>query len=219
MSSLIPGAEHATSTRAQPFEPSSTGGGAVAVGMDDQLGAAAKRVVGDGVHVADDHVGLHPGRKQRVCASVHADDHRLEVAHVRPDDREIALVAGATGDDQRVALPEPRLERREIDALGQQAPLLAQVAERVLGEPLERLGHPALLLRQRPRELVRVERAPVGQAGAVAEDARTADADVVAVAELVEERRARSVDQPHAAAHEQQRPRIREAAGLRAATR
>ena len=57
----------------------------------DDLGAAAQRLVGDGVHVADDHVRSHAGVKQGVRAAVDAHDDRLEVAHVRPDDRQVAL--------------------------------------------------------------------------------------------------------------------------------
>ena len=64
---------------------------------------------------------LHPARQQRVGPAVDADEHRLEVAHVRPDDREVALVAGPARDDERVPLAEARLERRELDALGRAA--------------------------------------------------------------------------------------------------
>jgi hypothetical protein len=44
----------------EAVEPRGSRRGAVAVGVDDQLGAAAKRAVGDRIHVADDHVRLHP---------------------------------------------------------------------------------------------------------------------------------------------------------------
>jgi hypothetical protein len=114
-----------------------------------------------------------------------------------------------------VAVAEARPERREVDPLGEQAALLAQVAHRVVGERLERLGHPPLLLGQGPLELGRVQQAPAGEARAVAEDARAAHGQELAVADFVEQRRPRRVDQPHAAADEEQRPRIREASGLR----
>ena len=106
-------------------------------------------------------------------------------------------------------------ERWKVDALRQQAPLVAQVAERVLGEDLERPGHARALLRERRLELTRLERPARREAGAVAEDARAAHGDVLAVSDLVEERCAGGVDQPHASADEQQRPRVREAAALR----
>ena len=183
--------------------------------MDDQLRAAPEGAVRDRVHVADDHVGLHPRLDQRIGPAVDADQDRPEVAHVRPDDPEVALVAGAARDHERLALAEARLQRRELDALGEQAPFLAQVLQRVLGEDLQGIGNPRLLLGERRREPVRLERSAVGEARPVAEEARAADGHGVSVAELVEERRAGRVDQADAAAHEQERARVREAAGLR----
>ena len=93
------------------------------------------------------------------------------------DDRKVALVARSARDDERVPLAEACLEGRELDAFGEQASLVAQVAQGVLGKAFERLRHPALLLVERLRELLGLERPAVGQAGAVAEDARAADAD------------------------------------------
>src|SRR6185503_2237211 len=117
-------------------------------------------------------------------------------------------------DDQRVPVAEAGVERRELDALGEQPPLVEQVPERVLCEAFERLGHPAPLLGERPGKLFGLECPAVRQAAAVAEDARAANADILPVAELVEQRRAGRVDQPHTAPHEQERARVREAAGL-----
>jgi hypothetical protein len=198
----------------EALKPSRARGLAVAVGVDEELGATAKRPVGDGVHVADDHVRPHARVEQCVRAPVDADDDRFEVTDVRPDDRQVALVTGATGDDQRVALPEARLQRREGDPLGQEPSLLAQIAEGVLGELLQRLGHPRPLLGQRDLELVRLKRAPRHQTRPVLEDARPADGYVIAVGKLVEELCLRGIDQPHPASHEQQRSRIREATSL-----
>src|SRR5690348_10481055 len=67
----------------------------------------------------------------------------------------------------------------------------------------------------RSRELGLAQRAPGREARAVAEEARAADGDPLAVRDVVEERGPGRVDQPHAAADEQQRPRVRVAAGLR----
>ena len=183
--------------------------------MDQELRPRLQSPVGDGVHVADDHVRLVPRLEQRVCATVDADENRLEVADVRLDDPQIALVTGAARDDERVAVTKPRLDHREVDPLGEDPPLLAEVAHGVLGEGLERFRHPSTLLGQRGREVLRLQDLPRGHAIAVPEDARAADRDELAVGDLVEELRARRIDQANASANEQQRARVREPARLR----
>ena len=132
---------------------------AVAIAVDEKLRAAAQRLVGHGVHVTDDHVRLVAGLEQRVGAAVDADQDRLEVADVRPDHAQVALVAGPTRDDQRMPVAEARLQRRELDPLGEQLPFLAQVAHRVLGERLERFGDTTSLFGERPFELRLLEHA------------------------------------------------------------
>ena len=122
MSSLIPGAETDEYRSSSRSRRGGAGRGAVPVRVDDQLGPAAQGAVGDRVHVADDHVRLHPRGQQRVRPAVDADEHRLEVAHVGPNDRQVALVARTAGDDERVLVAEARLERREFDALGESRP-------------------------------------------------------------------------------------------------
>ena len=62
------------------------------------------------------------------------------------------------------------------------------------------------------------QHAPARDALAVAVEAAAAHGQQVAVVTVVEEVGAGRVDQPHAALHEQQRPRVREAPGLRRAT-
>ena len=47
------------------------------------------------------------------------------------------------------------MQRREVDAAGEDGALVAQVAHRVLGEVLERLRHASALLGERARQLVR----------------------------------------------------------------
>src|SRR5205085_7904333 len=133
----------------------------------------------------------------------------------RPDHAQIALVTGAARDDERVPLAEARLERGELDALREQLALLAQVAHRVLGERLERLGYAPALLAQQPLELALVEHAPGRETGAVAVDAGTAHGHELALVEVVEQLGAGHVDQPYARAHERQRSGIGEAARLR----
>ena len=188
---------------------------ALAIGVDEDLGAAAERRVRDRVHVADDHVRLPALLHQRLGAAVHRDQHGPEVAHVRAHDPEVALVARAARDDERVAVAEAGAELREVDPLGQQPPFLAEVPQRVVGEVLQRLGDAALLLGERIGQLVLAERAAGREAGAVPEQARSPHGQLLAVRELVEELRAGDVDQAHAAADEEQRPRVRVAARLR----
>ena len=183
--------------------------------MDDELRAAPQRPVRDRVHVADDHLRLHPGGQQRVRPAVDADDHRLEVAHVRTHDHQVALVPRTAGDHEGMPLAKPRLHWGEVEALGKQATLLPQVLQGVLGEDLERLGHPAPLIGERLRQLFRLERAAPRHAGAVAEEACAADAQQLAVRDRVEERCAGSVDQPDSATDEGEGARVRETAALR----
>ena len=199
---------------AELVEPLCPGRAAVRVRLDEQLGPAAKRVLGDRVHVADDHVRAVPGLAKRVGPAVDADEDGVEPTDVRADDAEVTLVAGATRHDQGVAIPEPRPERREIDAFREDPPLLAEVEERVLEERLQRLRHAAPLLGERELELVHLDRPPGRDPLPVAEERRAADRDEVAFRQLLEQRRPRHLDQPHTASHEEQRSGIREAAGL-----
>ncbi len=160
--------------------------------MDQELRPRPQSPVGDRVHVADDHIGLVARLEERVGATVDADENRLEVADVRLDDPQIALVTGAARDDERVAVAKPRLDRREVDPLGEDPPLLAEIAHRVLGKRLERFGHAPALLGERVGELLRLEDLPRGHAIAVPEDACAADGHELAVGDRVEELRARA---------------------------
>ena len=125
------------------------------------------------------------------------------------------LWPGAARDDERLPVAEPRLERRELDALGEEASLVAEVAHRVVRELLEGLGHAAALLGERPRELFGAERPSGGELRPVREEQRPAHGEPVAVAHLVEQVGARRVDQADAATNERERPGIRKAPGLR----
>ena len=122
---------------------------------------------------------------------------------------------GASGDDQRVPVAEARLERRKVDSLGEQLPLVAEVAERVVGELLQRLRHSSLLVAERACELVLLERSAGGDTGPVPEEAGAANREALAVRELLEQIGVLDVDQADAAAHELQRAGVRVAAGLR----
>ena len=69
------------------------------------------------VEVADDDVGLEPDLEQRVGAAVDADQHRLVLADVRPQRREVAAVVVAAHDDQRVPALELGAQRRQLERL------------------------------------------------------------------------------------------------------
>ena len=69
------------------------------VGADDDLGAAAQRLVGDRVQVADDEVGVVAGLDQRLGAAVDADQHRPELLDVVPQRDQVVPVVVAAGDD------------------------------------------------------------------------------------------------------------------------
>ena len=120
--------------------------------------------------------------EQRVGAAVDRDQHRLEVADVRTNHAQVALHSRAARDDERVPVAEARRERREVDALGEQASLVAQVAHRVLGECFERFGHAALLRDQHAVELAGLEDAARREARAVAKDAAASNRELLAVA-------------------------------------
>ena len=125
----------------------------------EELLDSGARVVGDGIHIADDHVRLEAVLEERVSASVDRDEQRFEVADERPDDPQVALVPGTASDDERMAVAEARAQDGEIDPLREEPPFLAKVSHRVLGELLERLGDAAALLGKRAREVVRAEHA------------------------------------------------------------
>jgi hypothetical protein len=181
--------------------------------MDDELSAALEGAVGDRVHVAHDHVRLVAGLDERVGAAVDAHEDGPEVADVRLDDPQVALHPRAAGDDERVPVAEAGLHLREPHALGEKLRLVAKVAQRVLGEALERLGDSAALLRELRFELALRQCAADREPGAVAEETRTADDQRLAVTYLLEKvRLAVYVDEPHAAADKLQRAGVRESA-------
>ena len=110
---------------------------------------------------------------------------------------------------------EARLERRKLDPFGQELSLFAQVAHRVVGERLERLGDAAALLGQRPFKLSGIEDAARSETGAVPVEAGTAHGEHLALVHRLEEIGAGSVDQAHTSADECERAGVRKAAGLR----
>ena len=199
MSSLIPGADDGLERRAPALETVGAGRPPVRVRVHEQLGAGTERRVGDGVEVADDHVRLHAHLEERVGAAVDGEEHRLEVADVGPHDPEVALVARPARHDDRVPVAEPRLQRRELDPVREQLPLVAQVAERVVGERLERLGDPALLVGERDGERRLGELDPFREPGPVAPQLAAAHGQRLALGDLLEQVGPRGVDEADAA--------------------
>src|SRR6185312_10802367 len=117
-----------------PVQP---GGAAVRVGVHDDLRAAAQHIVGDRVHVADDHVGCVAGLDQRVGAAVHADQHRLELPDVRPQHVEVVLVVVPANHDQHVPPAYLGGDIGYADAVQQQVALVLEVVHGVGRERLE----------------------------------------------------------------------------------
>ncbi len=152
------------------------------------------------------------GVEQRVGASVDGDEHGLELADVVAHDPQVSLVARPARNDERMPVPEARAQLRERDPLGEQPPFLPQVAHRVVHERPQSLRHAALLLVQLAFELLLRQPAPDRQTGGIPKDDRSAHGDHVAVADLLEQRRAGGVDERHSAPDELERPRVREAA-------
>ena len=111
--------------------PARARGAAVAVGVHDDLGAAAQRVVGHRVHVADDEVGLVPGLDERVGAAVDADEDRLVLADVVAQGLQVLLVVVAAHDDEGVPAVEVGADVGHADAVEEQLALLAQVVHGV----------------------------------------------------------------------------------------
>jgi hypothetical protein len=106
-------------------------------------------------------------------------------------------------------VPEAGAERRQHEPRREALRLVAQVEQCVLGERLERLREPALLLGQRRLERRRVELRARREERAVAPDLAARDPHDLPVGEIVEERRPGRVDQAHARADELERPRVR----------
>ena len=100
------GGGHERVLEAQLEQALATGRAAVGIGVDDQLGAAAQRLVAGRVHVAEDHVGLQPRLEHPVGAAVDGDDQRPHVADVGAQRLQVAAVAVAADDDQYVAVAE-----------------------------------------------------------------------------------------------------------------
>ena len=199
----------------QGFEALPPRGCAVLIGVHDQLRPAGQDPIRGGVHVADHEVGRQPGLEQRVPASVHADQHRAEVADVRPQGSQVVPVVGAAHDDQGMAIAEVRAQLGDLQAPREDVPLVADVLERVLGEVMDRLADAVLLLAGDVAQLGDTQHPSLDQDAVGPDHGAAADRHRVAVGELLEQRRVHRVDERDARAGQDQRPRVRIAAAGR----
>ncbi len=123
---------------AELLHPLQPGRAAVAVGVDHDLGAAAQRLVGHRVHVADDQVraggrppaARRPRRRPPISTGRYSRMYGRSVGQV-------VLVVVAADDDQHVPAVEPGRDVGDADAVEQQLALAAQELHRVRRERLE----------------------------------------------------------------------------------
>ena len=124
-------------------DPRHAGGAPVGIGVHDQLGAGLQGLVGDRVHVADDHVRPVADVHQRVRAGVDRQQHRPVLADIGPQRPQVLAVAEAADDDEHVpAVHVGRQRRHVVDAVGEQAVLSAQELQGVGGERVDLARHP-----------------------------------------------------------------------------
>ncbi len=198
---------------AQLEQALAAGSAPVGIRVDDQLGAGMERPVRGRIHVAEHHIRLEAFLPDGVGAAVHADQHRADVVDVGAQGPQVLAVCRPADDDQHVAVAELSPGRRQGQVADQELALLADVGDRVLRELRKRLVDPGPLLVEALLEDVERQLRPRGDHGSVHADLPTAQLNHVAVAELLEERRRRHLDEAHARAGEQHRPGIGIAAG------
>src|SRR5699024_6810501 len=179
----------------EPLEALQAGGAAVAVGVDHQFGAAAQRPIGDGVHVADDHVGPEPGVQDRVGAAVDTDDHGPVLPQERPQGGQVLLVVVAAHDDQHRPAGQVGADAGGADAVEQQVAFAQHVLHGVLGELLELLGQALAgdLLGRVDGGLVLND--ALADPGALAEHGRPVQGDDLPVPQILEQDGTDGVDQ------------------------
>ena len=185
---------------AELLEALRPGRATVRIGVDDQLGARAKRGVARRVHVAQDHVRLAARLEERVRPAVNADQHRLDVADVRR-----AAPAGPCGrcvpahHDQRVAVAEPRPR----PAGSRSRPARSAPSSRRWAIVFSAKSMRASSIRARCSASCSASSATLKDAARrqhrpVASNLAAGDRDEVTVPQLLEERRGGCVDQPDA---------------------
>ena len=92
------------------LQPVTSGCAPVAIGVNDQLGAAPKNAVRSRVHVTDDHSRFEPCFEQSIGAAVDADEHGLQIPDIRTDRSKVSPVIGPADNDQDVAVAEVGLQ-------------------------------------------------------------------------------------------------------------
>ena len=147
-SSLVPAESHFDVRDPQTLEACPPRRPAVRIGVKHDVGRdppvpldELQGPVGDAVHVPDDDLRLIAGIEQRVRASVHADEHGLDVADVGTEGGEVFPVAVAADHDEDVAAGEGVTKLGEAGAAEEQIALLSHVLEGVACEALEALVH------------------------------------------------------------------------------
>src|SRR5699024_5633593 len=196
--------------RGEPLHPR---GAAIAIGVHHQLGAAAQRAVGDGIHVADDHVGVEARLEHGIGAAVDADDDRAVLAQERLEGGEVLLVVVAAHDDEHRAAVHAGGHVRGADAVQQQVPFAQHVLHGVLREQLELFGQ-ALARDLEGGGHRRVVLPGAGGDGPVLEEHLVpGDRELLAVADLLEDGGAQAVDQHDAGVHEDPRTGVGVPAG------
>src|SRR4051794_25048709 len=141
---VLAGAQRGEHDGAQPEVLDAFEGGrpAVAVRVQHELRAALQRRVGARVHVPDDHVRLVARLHQRVGAAVDADEQRLVLRDVGPQDVEVAAVVVAAHDDQHVPALDLGADLRHADTLEEQLLLLAEIGHGVEREGVDLVRQP-----------------------------------------------------------------------------
>ena len=164
-----------------------TGCATVCVGVDDQLCAAAQRVIAGRVHVSKDQVGLQPLLADRVGAAIHPDQQRPHVVDVGAQRAQVLLVVGPANDDQHVPVAKGRPRLGQRDRPDQQLSLLLDMGHRVLRESRKRVVDPVALALERLVELLAAQHIALRHhLVAGADPPLLVDADLMAVAQAVE---------------------------------
>src|SRR5438874_1736885 len=142
-------------------------------------------------------------------STVDADQHRLVLADVRAEGREVRSVVVAADDDEGVPAAELRLDRRQLDRLERQLRLALDVLEGVHGEPLELAADRGARRVHGALDLVGGERVAGGDQLVATPDLGAFDTNLLALAQAVEHVLTGSVDERDAGLHDANRAAVR----------
>ncbi len=193
---------------AELLDPLEARRAAVAVGVHDQLGAAAQRALGDRVEVAHDEVGQVTGLHQGVGAAVHTDQDRAVLPDVGAEGGDVLLVVVAAHHDQDVPALHGGADVGHPHAVDEQVALAADVLHGVHGEVFDldrqarpRLGHRGL-------DVLGRDHLALADELLVEVDLALVDAHHVAVAHAVEDLGGGAVDERHPGVHQDLRAEV-----------